>query len=692
MPNAKLTHASGTHEPHGHLPQSEAAQPRFGGSEAHLQMALEAAVAGAWSWDVATGQIAWDDNYRRIHGIAADAPPEWDTWMNCVQQEDRPKLLARVEELLQVPDENRWNEDFRLLRPDGAQVWMQSLGRVERDAEGRPIRFVGITLDITERKQNEIALGVLTERLEEKVAERTAHLQAEIGQRHAIEAILRARESNFRAIFRHAPVGLVQLSMSQGRLEMVNPAFCDMLGFSEAELLGRQILEVTHPEDRETTKNALRNFLAGKVNSEHPVKRYLDKDGNVVWAEIHMVALRGTADIASSTIAVVRDINKRKQLENELCQGRRQIEAERNFISAVMDTQSAMVAVLDSHGRLIRYNRTLAEMLGPKVEKMHGTSRWCRLLSRQTRANLKAVNERLVAGESWVEHEDAILDQYGQLRTLLVRDSAIRDDQGNIQYFIGTAIDITEQRQAEMLARNRLDEVCRLQRQHTAEELASTLAHELNQPLAAIAAYMTACRELLNKPAPDRDLLHAALERIHQQSLRAGDIIQHMRRFVANGSIKPEPLDLNALVRGTCELMALTSKQQRIRLVVEPAADVPSVMATAVQVEQVLVNLLRNAFEATAKSVSKDGKVLVQTRLVEGGARVTVRDNGPGVTADSAQELFEGMGSHKPNGLGLGLRISRSLIEAHGGRIWVEPHVPGAIFHFELPLARCTKE
>ncbi len=273
-------------------------------------------------------------------------------------------------------------------------------------------------------------------------------------------------------------------------------------------------------------------------------------------------------------------------------------------------------------------------------------------------------------------------------RTIIVaaRQRLVRGPDG-IARVLETDRDVTDRRRAEEAAREHLEEAARLQRLQTAEALATQLAHELNQPLTTITAYAEVGRQLLERAAPDPVRLADTLERIGRQAIRAGDIIHHLRRLVSRGRADPLPMDLNETVASACELLASTARRSGIGLLMEPTRALPPVLGVRVQVEQVLLNLLRNAFDAIADAGMDGGTVTVWTRRAGTMARVTVRDTGPGIDADTAAGLFEPLASRKTHGLGVGLRISRSLIEAHGGRLWAEAETPGGLFHFELPLA-----
>jgi len=363
------------------------------------------------------------------------------------------------------------------------------------------------------------------------------------------------------------------------------------------------------------------------------------------------------------------------------------LQHEREFIDAILDTVGALITVFDAEGRLARFNAACNATTGHDFADFLGTRDWQRLVPPEETARIQAIMARLQSGETHVLHENHWIHRDGSLVLLNWRNTVLRDEAGKVKYVIATGIDITEQRRAENQARQHLEEISRLQRLQTANELATMLAHELNQPLTAIASYAEASRQLLDQASPEQDKLVRNLERISQQSLRAGETIRHMRAFVGRGRIDPLPLDLNAVVRGTCALMVPRAQSRGIEVVIDLATALPPVMGVDVHIEQVLINLMRNAVDAIRDARMKRGSIAVATRVEAGMAKISVHDSGPGIDAEKAARVFDFLSSRKQYGLGVGLRISRSLIEAHGGRLWVEPHTPGGIIHFTLPFA-----
>jgi two-component system sensor kinase FixL len=217
--------------------------------------------------------------------------------------------------------------------------------------------------------------------------------------------------------------------------------------------------------------------------------------------------------------------------------------------------------------------------------------------------------------------------------------------------------------------------------------MASTLAHELNQPLAAIANYTQGCVRLLKTPkGASSPQLKEALEETARQSLRAGDIIRHLREFVSRRGTEKSIADIRKLIEEAGALALVGSREQDVRSVFEFASDTGNVLVDRIQIQQVLINLIRNAMEAMREGKRRD--LTVRTRQNgEGHVVIEVADTGPGITDDVAARLFEPFVSSKPNGMGIGLSISRRIVEAHGGSLTASRNAEGgATFRIELPM------
>jgi len=364
------------------------------------------------------------------------------------------------------------------------------------------------------------------------------------------------------------------------------------------------------------------------------------------------------------------------------------LRAERDFIVAVLDTVPVLLVVRDVQGRIVRFNRLAEELSGIDSEDAIGKSLWELVLAPDEAEAAKAHFMRVVAGESPERIELHWRHRDGDRRTILWRATRVEVPRDETPYVVAIGQDITDQRLAEMQARNRLDELATLYRIHTANELAATLSHELNQPLAAISSLSDATLAALKSGAGEPDRFAANLTSISEQALRAGRYINELRRFVSQGEVERATVDLNAVMRSACTLAASLALRNRVRILLALADELAPVEAAEIQIEHVVTNLLRNAIEAIAAAGLRSGEVRVSTRATpEGMACVSVTDNGPGLGADHLERLFEPFFSTKSSGLGMGLRVSRTIVEAHGGRLWAEAG-QGGNFSFTLPFAR----
>ena len=254
--------------------------------------------------------------------------------------------------------------------------------------------------------------------------------------------------------------------------------------------------------------------------------------------------------------------------------------------------------------------------------------------------------------------------------------------------FVGFVQDISSRRRAEQETHRLQERLTHVSRLATVGEMSAGIAHELNQPLTAVANYAQACDRLLGLPDPDIEEIRGALKQITAQAVRAGDIIRRLRALARNDAMKPEPTDVNLLIGELTELVQLDAKTHNVHYKLELADGLPLAEVDRAQVQQVILNLVRNALEALGESSTAPRQVILSTRLLpEGDVGITVCDNGPGVPQAIAPRLFDPFCTSKPNGTGLGLAISRTIAKAHQGSLDYRPNVPsGACFTMRLPL------
>lgn len=261
----------------------------------------------------------------------------------------------------------------------------------------------------------------------------------------------------------------------------------------------------------------------------------------------------------------------------------------------------------------------------------------------------------------------------------------VRSERGRL--FTGFIRDISERQDAQARLQELQSELIHVSRLTALGEMASALAHELNQPLGAITNYLSGARKLLGQASGVDASAIEALDKAADQALRAGEIIKRLRDFLSRGESQRQVEILSKLTREACALALVGAKERDVRVSYsfDPAAD--CVLVDRVPIQQVVVNLVRNALDAMEGCARRE--LSVSSRLGEGSVAVlSVADSGAGVSADAAERLFQPFVTTKSDGMGVGLSISRTIVEAHGGRIWTEPNPGGgAVFHFTMMLA-----
>lgn len=288
----------------------------------------------------------------------------------------------------------------------------------------------------------------------------------------------------------------------------------------------------------------------------------------------------------------------------------------------------------------------------------------------------------------YLNEEYRVVRPDGAVRWVWDRGFPVRDETGHVYRIAGLAEDITARKLADDQLRQQQVELARTSRLSLAVELASNLAHEMNQPLAAIVAYTQACLTLLRQGKADPREVTGALEEVVNQGLRAGAIIRHLLELVRRHTVAQTVLNLNTVIHAVISYAQLELRQAKLTLKLELAESLPAVLADDLQIQLVVLYLMRNAIEAMQES-QEPHELTIRTSLLSSNvALVTIRDTGYGFSEEAVERLFQPFFTTKPGGMGLGLSVSRSIIEAQGGQLWATPNLDrGASFHFTLPIS-----
>ena len=357
-------------------------------------------------------------------------------------------------------------------------------------------------------------------------------------------------------------------------------------------------------------------------------------------------------------------------------------------LQSILDTVLDAMVVIDVDGKMLSFNGSAVRQFGYAPDEVLGQ------------------NVSMLMPSPYREHHDGYMDRYlatGEKRIIGVDRVVVgrRKDgstfpmklavgemrRGDRVFFTGFIRDLTEREESAAMLDQARSELARLARLNELGEMASTLAHELNQPLSAIANYVQGSRRILDRLDEDvPPALRSALDETAKQALRAGDIIRHLREFVTRGDTDKGPEDIKKLIEEAGALALVGSQERGITSVFDFSGEGGMVMADRVQIQQVLINLMRNAMEAMRESPLK--RLTVRTRPVDGPRmQVDVEDTGPGISDEIAPQLFQPFVTSKAHGMGIGLSISKRIIESHGGDLTVSRNAAGgATFSFSLPL------
>jgi len=299
---------------------------------------------------------------------------------------------------------------------------------------------------------------------------------------------------------------------------------------------------------------------------------------------------------------------------------------------------------------------------------------------------MERVQRHLDGKTSFYEAEVRMLHRNGSVRWFLARGSAVRDE-GRPVRIIGTSTDITERKNSEHALHDAQAEVARLSRLTALGEFAASIAHEIRQPISAILMNATTCIRWLNSGKPDLAEIGAALSDVVDAGRRADAVIERNRELFRHKTIEKAPIDINSVIGEMTLLLRTRLVSSHVTLVTTLAPELPTVVGDPVELQQVLLNLVVNGIDAMEGTPSGSRRIDISSHLrADHNVQVSVRDTGVGLSGVDLDRMFALSYTTKPAGSGVGLAISRSIIDAHGGQLWAEPNGgPGATFSFTVP-------
>lgn len=479
----------------------------------------------------------------------------------------------------------------------------------------------------------------------------------------------------YRLLFEAAAIG-INWSEPDGRLIEANRHFCTLVGYGRDELVSRRFEDITHPDDVAEDHRQIARLMAGEISSYTIEKRYLHKSGAIIPAQTTSSLMRGRHPYR---VAIVEDLRPQMQAALE----QREYAAR---LKSILDAIPDAMIVIDARG--------IIESFSPSAEAMFGYSA----------AEAIGQNVKMLMPAPYREQHDGYLERYqktgerhiigiGRVVTGQRKDGATFPMElsvgeavaGETRRFTGFIRDLTERERSERRIDQLQAELMHVARLGELGQMGAALAHELNQPLAAIVNYLQAGRRLLQSVPDAPARIGEAMEKAAAQADRAGQVIRRLREFIARGETDRREENVNALIEEAAALALVGAKSAGVttRLVLRP--DLPAIVVDKVQIQQVLLNLIRNALEAMDESAER--VLIVEAAAADGMVTVTVADTGPGLSAEVAQNLFQPFVTTKERGMGVGLSICRSIIEAHGGRIWASPRGGGGTtFAFTVPF------
>jgi len=505
-------------------------------------------------------------------------------------------------------------------------------------------------------------------------SERTAELRTTEAQNLADELNLLIDGAEGYAIYMLDP---------HGRVALWNKSAEQLKGWATEEILGKPSDLFYPPAARESGKPAQDLEIARTAGRFEEEDWRVRKDGSEFLAHVTITALHGATGELRGFGKVIRDVTEQRAWE-------RQLSASANQFRSILATVPDAMIVINDAGKILSFSAAAERLFGFTEAEVRGRNVSMLMPSPDRERHDGYLDRYLSTGERRIIGTGRVV--VGERRDgstfpmeLAVGEALTEGD----RIFTGFIRDLSEKQAADEHIEALRADLIHVARVSAMGTMASTLAHELNQPITAVANYVRGVRDLLLQPhEQDFPMIIDALDDAKNEALRAGHIVRRLREFVSRGEVEKSVEDLPELIDEASKLALIGAAEKGVKVSFAIDPRTTPVLVDKVQIQQVLVNLMRNAVEAMERAKVRELSV-TSMPAAQGMAQVSVADTGPGVADDIVENLFSAFNSSKSEGMGLGLSICRTIVEANGGRIWMEPrNGGGALFHFTIPLAK----
>ena len=574
-------------------------------------------------------------------------PEELTGWKmtDAVHPDDLPEVINSYTH--SITTGAPYDIEHRCRRADGVYRWFQVRASAVRNADGNITGWYVLLTDIEDRKRAEDAL--------------------------------RASETNLREILDSIP-GLVCTLSPAGEMELTNRPFLQYFGKTLEEMKDWGNSDAVHPDDMPGVLLEFTNSITTGTPyyTEHRCRR---ADGVYRWFQNSARPMRDTEGRITRWYCLITDIDDRKRAEDEL----KRSEARHRV---VVETASDVVVSIDENGKIILANPATERIFGYAPEELIGkplTVLMPRAMRELHEAGFKRYLETGARHLNWQGTEMTALRADGEEFPVEVSFGEMTTDQGKL--FTGFIRDISEKKRAEEELRSTRAEIARMMRVMTIGQLTASIAHEVNQPLSGIVTNASTCLRMLSSDQPNIEGARETARRTIRDGNRASEVVTRLRNLFKRKEVAAEPIDLNDAAQEVIALSLSELQSDRILVRHDFAQNLPAVKGDRIQIQQVILNLVHNALDAMRGVDDRPRELLIKTESGDNkSVQLTVQDTGIGFASDAADRLFESFYTTKDDGMGIGLAVSRSIIEAHRGRLWASVNDgPGSSFAFSIP-------